>query len=201
MKLITPLLFLSALASESLNADWPQFRGSDGQGHSNAKGIPIKWGEDKNVKWKMPIPGQGYSSPVISGEQIWMTSSEKEGKSLHAICLDLASGKLLHNVKVITTDNAGPRHRLNGFASPTPVLDKERVYVHFGPRGTACLNRQGKLQWKNTEFRYNVIQGGASSPILHDDLLLLLLLLDNTRVHRLKTVSYTHLTLPTNREV
>jgi len=173
MKLITPLLFLSALASESLNADWPQFRGSDGQGHSNAKGIPIKWGEDKNVKWKMPIPGQGYSSPVISGDQIWMTSSEKEGKSLHAICLDLASGKLLHNVKVITTDNAGPRHRLNGFASPTPVLDKERVYVHFGPRGTACLNRQGKLQWKNTEFRYNVIQGGASSPILHDDLLLL----------------------------
>ena len=68
----------------------------------------------------MPIPGQGYSSPVISGDQIWMTSAEKNGKSLHAICLNLASGNLLHNIKVISTDDAGSRHRLNGYASPTP---------------------------------------------------------------------------------
>ena len=95
----------------------------------------------KNVKWKMPVPGQGYF-PVISGDQIWMTSAEKNGKSLHAICLDLARN-LLHNIEVITTNDAGPRHR--GYASPTPVLDEEHVYVHFGPRGTVCLNRNGKI--------------------------------------------------------
>ena len=173
MRTFLSLLLLSLLSPASIVADWPQFRGPDGQGHSDAKGIPVEWSEEKNVKWKMPVPGQGFSSPVISGGQIWMTSSEMEGKSLHAICLDLATGKLLHNIEVITTDDAGPRHRLNGYASPTPVLDEKYVYVHFGPRGTVCLNRNGKIIWKNTGFKYNVIQGGASSPILHGDLLLL----------------------------
>ena len=173
MRTFLSLLLLSLLSPASTVADWPQFRGPDGQGHSDAKGIPVEWSEGKNVKWKMPVPGQGFSSPVISGGQIWMTSSEMEGKSLHAICLDLATGKLLHNIEVITTDDAGPRHRLNGYASPTPVLDEKYVYVHFGPRGTVCLNRNGKIIWKNTGFKYNVIQGGASSPILHGDLLLL----------------------------
>ena len=173
MRTFLSLLLLSLLSPASTVADWPQFRGPDGQGHSDAKGIPVEWSEGKNVKWKMPVPGQGFSSPVISEGQIWMTSSEMEGKSLHAICLDLATGKLLHNIEVITTDDAGPRHRLNGYASPTPVLDEKYVYVHFGPRGTVCLNRNGKIIWKNTGFKYNVIQGGASSPILHGDLLLL----------------------------
>ena len=173
MKPIFSILILTAAIPSALLADWPQFRGPDGQGHSKATGIPVEWTDTKNVKWKKPVPGQGYSSPVISGDQIWVTSAENNGKSLHAICLDLATGNLLHNIEVITTDDAGPRHRLNGYASPTPVLDEKYVYVHFGPRGTVCLNRNGKIIWKNTGFKYNVIQGGASSPILHGDLLLL----------------------------
>ena len=153
VKPIFSLLILTAAIPGALLADWPQFRGPDGQGHSNATGIPVEWSDTKYVIWKMPVPGQGYSSPVISGDQIWMTSAEKNGKSLHAICLDLATGILLHYIEVITTNDAGPRHRLNGYASPTPVLDEEHVYVHFGPRGTVCLNRNGKIVWKNTEFK------------------------------------------------
>tara|TARA_Y100001960_G_C14747591_1_gene866532 strand:- start:505 stop:1752 length:1248 start_codon:yes stop_codon:yes gene_type:complete len=173
MKKISSILTFLALFPHSFKADWPQFRGPDGQGHSNAKNIPIEWGEGKNIKWKMPVPGEGFSSPVILNDQIWMTSSENDGKTLRAICLNKTDGKLIHNIKVISTDDAGPRHRLNGYASPTPVLDEEHVFVHFGPRGTACLNKEGKIIWKNTDFRYNVIQGGASSPILYDDLLIL----------------------------
>ena len=161
------------LATVRLAADWPQFRGPDGQGHSDQKGIPIHWAEGENITWKTAVPGEGWSSPVIAGNQVWMTSSEAGGKSLHAICIDKRSGKLLHNVEVLTPEDAGPHHRLNGYASPTPVLDGERVFVHFGPRGTACLNIDGSILWKNTEFAYNVIQGGASSPILHGDLLIL----------------------------
>ena len=82
-----------------------------------------------------------------------MTSAEKNGKSLHAISLDLATGNLLHNIEVITTNDADPRHRLNGYASPTPVLDEEHVCLHFGPRGTVCQNPNGKIVWKNTEFK------------------------------------------------
>ena len=156
-----------------MKADWPQFRGPDGQGHSKSKNVPLEWSDEKNVKWKMAVPGKGFSSPVIFNQQIWMTSAENEGKSLHAICLDKTSGKLIYNIKVITTDDAGPRHRLNGYASPTPVIDKEHVFVHFGPRGTACLNKKGEVIWKNTDLNYNVIQGGASSPILYNDVLFL----------------------------
>ena len=167
----TSLAFLLAVVYST--ADWPQFRGPDGQGHSDQKGIPIHWEEGKNITWKTAVPGQGWSSPVIAGNQVWMTSADAEGKSLHAVCIDKTSGKLLHNVEVLTPGDAGPRHRLNSYASPTPVLDGERVYVHFGPRGTVCLDTAGGILWKNTEFDYNVIQGGASSPILHRDLLIL----------------------------
>ena len=169
------LVVLAALAFSTIaNAsDWPQFRGPDGQGHSDAKGLPIEWSETKNVSWKVPVPGEGWSSPVISGNQIWMTCSENGGKSLRALCFDKRDGKQLHNVELFTPKEAGRRHPQNGFASPTPVLDGEHVYVHFGPRGTACLNAAGEVVWKNTELRYEAFQGAASSPILHNDLLIL----------------------------
>ena len=165
------LVFL--LCASGLRADWPQFRGPDGQGHSDAEGIPLQWSETKNITWKTAIPGEGWSSPVIYGNQIWMTSAHAKGLSLHAVCVDRTSGKLLHDVKVLTTSDAGPRHVQNGYASPTPVLDGQHAYVTFGPRGTVCLDTSGKLVWKNTELNFNVIQGAGSSPILHEDLLIL----------------------------
>lgn len=161
------------LITEHVSADWPQFRGPDGQGHSKQDGIPLEWNEEKNVTWKTPVPGEGWSSPVISGQQIWMTSAENEGKSLHAICINISNGQLLHDVEVLQTEDPGPRHQTNSFASPTPVLDGSHVYVHFGPRGTVCLDTEGNIVWKNTEFEFNVIQGAASSPILHENLLIL----------------------------
>ncbi|MFP6633174.1 MAG: PQQ-binding-like beta-propeller repeat protein [Planctomycetota bacterium] len=168
-----PALLVIFSISSSLKADWPQFRGPDGQGHSQAEGIPTSWSETDNIAWKTRIPGEGWSSPVISDNQIWLTSSKKKGLSLHAICVDRTSGKLLHDIEVLTTPDAGPRHVQNGFASPTPVLDGKHAYVTFGPRGTVCLDTSGKIVWKNTELGFNVIQGAGSSPILHGDLLIL----------------------------
>ncbi|MEE2942958.1 MAG: PQQ-binding-like beta-propeller repeat protein [Verrucomicrobiota bacterium] len=173
MKFQLPFILFFLISTTQLVADWPQFRGPDGQGHSNEKGVPIQWAEDRNITWKSAVPGQGWSSPVIAANQVWMTGAEAEGKSLHAVCIDKTSGALLYNIEVLTPKDSGPRHRLNGYASPTPVLDGERVYVHFGPRGTVCLDTAGGILWKNTEFDYNVIQGAASSPILHRDLLIL----------------------------
>ena len=173
MKFRLPFILFFLISTTQLVADWPQFRGPDGQGHSKEKGVPIQWAEDRNITWKSAVPGQGWSSPVIAANQVWMTGAEAEGKSLHAVCIDKTSGALLYNIEVLTPKDSGPRHRLNGYASPTPVLDGERVYVHFGPRGTVCLDTAGGILWKNTEFDYNVIQGAASSPILHRDLLIL----------------------------
>ena len=102
-----------------------------------------------------------------------MTSAGQDGKSLHALCVERASGRVIHNVTVLQPQDVGSRHQLNGYASPTPVLDGERVFVHFGPRGTVCLNTDGKILWKNTSLPIAALQGAASSPILHEDLLIL----------------------------
>jgi outer membrane protein assembly factor BamB len=168
-----PFCLLVFLSAGRLLADWPQFRGPDGQGHSDQKGVPIHWNEAKNVAWKSAVPGQGFSSPVIARNQVWMTSAEAGGKSLRAVCIDQTSGQLLYNVEVLQTDDPGPHHKTNGYASPTPVLDGEHIYVHFGPRGTVCLDTSGNIIWRNTEFQYNAFQGAASSPILYGDLLIL----------------------------
>lgn len=154
-------------------ADWPQFRGPDGQGHADAVNVPLNWSETENVAWKTRVPGTGYSSPVIRGDQIWMTSAAEEGKSLRAVCVDGASGNVMHDVEVFRPSDVGSKHGLNGYASPTPVLDEEHTYVHFGGKGTACLNRAGHIVWKNTELPFSAVQGSASSPILHGDLLIL----------------------------
>ncbi len=168
--LLCLLVFLSA---GRLSADWPQFRGPDGQGHSDQEEGPIHWDETKNVTWKTAVPGQGFSSPVVARNQVWMTSAEAGGTSLRAICIDQTNGKLMYDVQVLQPDDPGPRHKTNGYASPTPVLDGTRVFVHFGPRGTVCLDTGGNIIWRNTEFQYNAFQGAASSPILYEDLLIL----------------------------
>jgi outer membrane protein assembly factor BamB len=165
--------FLVLVPPCTCGAQWPQFRGPDGQGHSDDKRVPLKWSETDSIAWKSAVPGSGWSSPVIASGQIWMTSAHDNGTSLHAVCLDQASGRLLHDVEVLTTDNVGPKHAQNGYASPTPVLDGKRAYVHFGPRGTVCLDLKGEILWKNTDLPFDLPQGAASSPILHKEKLIL----------------------------
>ena len=170
---ISLYLLVFTLLSAPLGADWPQFRGPDGQGHSDAKGAPLHWDEAKNIAWKTPIPGKGWSSPVISGNQVWVTAAHAEGKSLHAVCVDQTSGELIHDIEVLQVADPGSSHPQNGFASPTPVLDGTHVFVHFGPHGTVCLDTDGKTVWKNTELEFTILHGAASSPILHGNLLIL----------------------------
>ena len=122
MRFLSLSILVLSLIPTRLCADWPQFRGPDGQGHSNARGIPLHWNEAKNITWKTVIPGKGWSSPVISGSQIWMTTADAKGKSLRAVCVDRTSGQLLHDIEVLRPENPGSRHAQNGFASPTPVI-------------------------------------------------------------------------------
>ena len=167
------MLLAGGLCTASVVAEWPQFRGPDGQGHSNARGLPTRWDETKNITWKVRIPGKGFSSPVISGNQIWMTTALEEGRSLRAICIHLESGQLLYDVEVFHPTEAGPRHSKNSFATPTPVLEGGYVYVHFGSKGTACLSADGEVVWKKSDLDYHLPHGPASSPVLFENLLIL----------------------------
>lgn len=154
-----------ALMLLTLAQDWPQFRGPDGQGHASTSTAPQKWTDTENVKWKTAIDGLGWSSPVLAEGKVWLTTATEGNKSLRAVCLDAATGKLLHNIEVFKVDNAGPAHKKNSYASPTPILDKDRVYVHFGSNGTACLSSDGKILWKQI-VKYNPVHGAGGSPAL-----------------------------------
>jgi len=160
------------LAISSYAQDWPEFRGPTGQGHSEVRGLPLTWSETKNVRWKVAIPGSGWSSPVIQGDRIWLTTATEEGKSLRAISVDRNSGAILKNVEVFRLKNAGPINSKNSYASPSPVLEGDRVYLHFGALGTACITNTGEIVWK-TRLEYdNGQHGPGGSPILYENLLI-----------------------------
>lgn len=166
-------LIAGAVGQPLSAADWHQFRGPQGQGHADAHDLPTRWSETENVAWKIAIPGEGHSSPIVVNDQIWLTSAQEEGRSLRALCIDRAGGEVIRNVELFRLDDAGPKNVKNSFASPTPVVDKDRVYIHFGQRGTACLSTSGDVLWKNSTLRYNQPYGGASTPILFENLLIL----------------------------
>jgi outer membrane protein assembly factor BamB len=152
--------------------DWPQFRGPTGQGHSDEHGLPLTWSETEHVKWKVAIPGRGWSSPAIQGERIWLTTATDNGRSLRAIGLDRESGRIVHDVEVFRVRDPGAINAKNSHASPTPVIEGDRVYVHFGAYGTAALDASGQIVWK-TRLEYSHGQHGpGGSPVLYDDLLI-----------------------------
>lgn len=165
----TVLLVLVFAAAEG---EWPQFRGPDGQGHALQRGLPTTWSETENIAWKVPVAGRGWSSPVIANGQIWLTTALDEGHSLHALCYDEADGKLWHDMEVFQVENPGTVHSKNSYASPTAILEGNRVYIHFGDLGTACLTTDGDVVWRNEELTYRHGHGPAGSPVLYGDLLI-----------------------------
>ena len=153
--------------------DWPEFRGPGGQGHSNERGLPLSWSEGKNIAWKTPVPGLGWSSPVVADGRVWLTTAiEQRGISLRVLAFDVATGREVVNVEAFNI----PSYRReinpkNSWASPTPVLENDRVYVHFGADGTAALNTSGTILWK-ARFDYQSQHGAGGSPIVYGDLLI-----------------------------
>lgn len=185
------------VAQQSNTLDWPQFRGPMGDGHANAENLPVQVGDEQNLVWKAELPGRGWSSPVIADGQAWMTTAieieatgeelEKKmanadiaGMSAYAsvelkvVCLNLESGEIESTIDLFTIKDPPLIHSLNSFASPTAVMDEQRVYFHFGSFGTAAVDRKTKeLVWQTQEFPLEHQTGPGSSPLLHDGLLIL----------------------------
>jgi outer membrane protein assembly factor BamB len=172
LKLLGFLLVGSAWAATDEN--WPRFRGPTGQGHALSTNLPLTWSEQENVRWKVPIKGKGWSSPVVWGNQVWLTTATEDGKQLSVVCVDRAEGKIIHDLKLF--DIAKPQyvHPFNSYASPTPAMEEGRIYVTFGSPGTACLDtRTGKVLWKREDFVCNHFRGAGSSPLLLADQLVM----------------------------
>jgi outer membrane protein assembly factor BamB len=177
------LAALFALAATAVHADWPDFRGPRGDGNVTAPGdnkligLPLTWSETNNIKWKTEIPHRGWSTPVVMGGQIWMTTATEEGHDYFAICVDQESGKMLFNEKIFHTDSPEPLGNgasMNCYATPSAVIEPGRVYVHFGSAGTACLDtKTGKVIWKRNDLPCRHYRGASASPVLFENLLIL----------------------------
>jgi outer membrane protein assembly factor BamB len=155
--------------------NWPQFRGPTGDGLSDAKTVPTRWSETENIRWKVAIHDKGWSSPVVWGDQVWMTTARADGKEFFAVGVDRRSGKIVHDVKVFADPRPAYCHPYNSYASPTPVVESGRLYVHFGSHGTGCVDTAtGEVLWLRRDFPCYHHRGPGSSPVVHGKLLFLL---------------------------
>lgn len=166
--IVPALLFATALSARAEN--WPEFRGPTGQGTYPGKNLPIEWSTTKNVAWVKPIPGHGWSSPIVQDGRIYLTSAvpieKTKDLSLQAICLDAGTGKQLWGIELFRHPASAKIHSKNSHASPTPITDGKRLYVHFGHKGTACLDLAGKVLWRNSDIRYDPVHGNGGTPVL-----------------------------------
>jgi outer membrane protein assembly factor BamB len=156
-----------------VSAQWPEFRGPTGQGHSSAVGLPLSWNESENVVWKSPVPGRGWSSPAVVGNQVWLTTAveTRDGASLRAMAFAVDTGAEIVDVEVFKSRQRASPNPKNSLASPTPIVAGDRVYVHFGQDGTAALTTSGEIVWK-ARFSYESQHGSGGTPVLYNDLLI-----------------------------
>jgi outer membrane protein assembly factor BamB len=147
---------------------WPEFRGPAGDGRADLAKLPTAIDESV-VQWQRAIHGKGWSSPVVWGDQIWLTTATEDGGQMSVVCIDRNRGEVIHDVVVIENEAPEFCHPMNSYASPTPAIEAGRVYVHFGSYGTLCLDTaDASVIWRRDDLKCDHFRGPASSPILHD---------------------------------
>lgn len=169
--IIAAALCVLALTAQSADLpDWPEFRGPTGQGIAAGATPGIVWSAEQSIAWKQSIPGLGWSSPVVYGGDVYLTTALLDGEekltSLRALRVNGETGALIWDVEVFPWSGASQKQPKNSFASPTPIVSEGKVYVHFGPMGTACLDTGGKVLWRQTSLAYDTPHGNGGSPAL-----------------------------------
>lgn len=165
----------------SIQVGWPEFRGPSGNGivatpgEPEKIGLPATWSESENITWKVEIPYLGWSTPVILGQDIWLTTATEDGRDYYVLCVDSETGSIRFNEALFHNDNPEPLgNNVNCYASPSPAAADGRIYVHFGSYGTACLDaRSGKKIWSREDLLCRHYRGPGSSVILYQDLVIL----------------------------
>src|SRR5262245_51387273 len=162
----------------SAAGDWPEFRGPTGDGHvadGQTLGLPLEWSEEKNVRWKTPIHGRGWSTPVVMDGKIWLTTATEDGKDYFVVCVDANTGEVLHDKQLFHKDEPEPQgNPVNSYASCSSAIEPGRVYVHFGSVGTACLDsKTGEVIWQRDDLPCRHYRGASSSVVLFENLAIL----------------------------
>ena len=170
------VLILAAVfctCSAVAHGDWPDWRGPTADGQTDATGLPLSWSETENIVWKTGIHDFGHSTPVVWGDQIWLTTAKEDGTVLYAVGIDLDSGDVIHDIEVFRVEKPQRINPLNSYATPSASIEEGRVYVHYGTFGTACIDTaSGEVLWRRTDLNCDHMQGPASSPIVFEDLVI-----------------------------
>lgn len=153
-------LVMLVTAGLQASEPWPAFRGPSANGHASTNDLPLEWSETGNVVWKTPIHGRGWSSPVVWGNRIWLTTATEDGRELSAVCIDLESGRILHDFVMFEVEEPRDTRQFNSFASPTPVIEEGRVYLSWGSYGLACLDSESAdVIWVRRDLECNHWRG------------------------------------------
>ena len=168
---IFPITILLA-ATFAPAENWPRFRGPTGQGHCSESNLPTKWSPTENIAWETPIPGQGWSSPIVWDNKIFLTTATDGGISCRILCLDAKTGQILFN-KEVFQQQLKRKENKNSFATPTPCTDGQLVYAAFGDGSIAAVDFSGQIAWTYREFKYYSQHGLGNSPILFNDTLIM----------------------------
>ncbi len=174
-------LFTVCLLISPAWSDWPQFRGPGQDGmvappkDGGKIGLPTRWSETENIVWKTPIHDMGWSSPVILGGQIWLTSATEDGRKMYVFCIDKKTGEILLDKLLFTVEAPRPLgNDVNTYASCTAALEDGRVYVHFGSYGTAAIDANTfETIWERRDLPCNHYRGPAASVVIFNDLIIL----------------------------
>ncbi|MEW4527060.1 PQQ-binding-like beta-propeller repeat protein [Maioricimonas sp. JC845] len=195
------ILIMFAIAGQTSAGHWPQFRGPAADGIARSD-CPLSWDSASNVRWKVPLAGEGWSCPVVWGDRVFLTAAvrtdqDADGASRpepyrggggrqrsdlteatyrwDVICLDANSGRPIWRQTARTGSPPLPRHSSNSYATETPVTDGERVYAYFGMTGLFCYDMAGELQWQKDlgSYRMRAGWGTSSSPVLFEGKLFL----------------------------
>ncbi len=196
------VLVTTSLGQSAFAQGWPQWRGPNASGVSNEKNLPSEWSADKNILWKMPIPGRGHSSPVVWGNRIFLTTdiegevvpgakavqhvrkgevwvhpdsvSGNRKHTLKVLCLNRDTGKVVWEQIAYEGTVLDDRHRKNTYASGTPVTDGKFIYAFFEAEGLYCYDFAGKLIWKTSVGKVSKVgMGPGTSPVLYENLVIL----------------------------
>ena len=173
---LLPILLSIGYAEPTLKDQWPEFRGPNGNGIVvGERGLPTTWSEEKNIAWKTKIDGKAWSSPVVWDDQIWITNSSVDGKLMEGICINKKDGKIKYRLSLFKNETVEPLgNNVNSYGSPSPVIEKDAVYIHFGSYGTTAIDtNSGKEIWKRTDLECRHFRGPGSSPIIFQDMLIL----------------------------
>lgn len=176
MKVSTCFLFsfvLVSFTSGLANAEnWTRFRGPNGQGISSEKRLPVEWSASENIAWKTPIPGHGWSSPIVYGDHLFLTTTTEEGVSCRVICVNRKDGSVAWN-KEVHRQKPGPMRKQNSYATPTPVTDGKQVYAVFYDGTVVAVDFKGNIVWTNHEVKFFSLHGLGASPILAGEQLIM----------------------------